>query len=762
MKILIVFILFNLILKIKCVDPPRCFVGNEIYSKNLDIEPMGDYVEWWVHQHFQKGGAFYTDSNLKTKSEKILELDWFNQRGESIESPISKTFEQASEAEFSSIAYNDGYIGTVDSVKGGAHEKGFFIWNENGGIHVIHSIPKTPHKNKKFFINEVDNYMQHSICITIKPSELDIIPKFLIYINPQISLINTEMLTKPTALNKITKDLLQNKVASLDFTELKNDIGPIKTFSAMDKVIEDNFIDNLILPKTIKILQWAKIADHIAGVDFTSEIGIDNMHYYKPKTNWFGDYFVQTSYAKLNTEVAADKTNYLDKMKNVDILWQYIGRYYDSLVGGKPISNWMSQTMTKALGFPETNRYGQYSITLKLNYQFLKDDKERSASRDHSKMMYGMTNDQTEKIMCLGGLNYQNVQNSRGGGAFCSKHLDYLVDYLKRHVSWIRKGFSKVPSSGEYAKIGIPHSTVGTLVDLSWMQTTFTANGISDSMSFEISVPNSPFKLVKRLIEPSTSNYQSENIQLLIDKLTTTPVTYKTEPFSIDVFPSIKDKVHLCTQSGCDFKSSIKLNVASNFKLAVTVSYLSLGTDKIKNIMNVENNPITNPNLVITLPLKTKSYYFSSRIANKAIEGYGSNKQIEKIELIETTENEVNYIKGFLENPARESVCNKVINTNEKLLSLSFLPKCIDLLAFCLHRALGMDIEDDINDDPTLNRMNQNEAFNKFKTILEKLDASLPTGYDICIVPPPDDDPSTITDTNNHLISNSMNDLIEQ
>ncbi|KAM9955177.1 hypothetical protein ACTFIR_002878 [Dictyostelium discoideum] len=193
--IFLLFILFSIIKS----QPPRCLY-NDIYAKssNPSLKPAENYVDWWIYEHFNQpgdkgsGSSFYTDSNLKNKNEKILELGSYNMRAKGQVSPITQTFEQAKGNKFSSIIYNNAF----DDGEGSAHEKGFFIWNEGGGIHVIHSVPYTPQKMDDFFLHtSKDTHLQHSICITLKSDELDIIPKYLIYTNPAIKAINSQVIT---------------------------------------------------------------------------------------------------------------------------------------------------------------------------------------------------------------------------------------------------------------------------------------------------------------------------------------------------------------------------------------------------------------------------------------------------------------------------------------------------------------------------------------------------------------------------------------
>ncbi|KAK5579908.1 hypothetical protein RB653_009597 [Dictyostelium firmibasis] len=721
--IIIVFLLFNLINLIKTLDPPRCLYGTIYKLFDLKLEPtMVGNVDWWIYEHFYGGGAVYTDSNLKTKEKKILEFDSYNMRESKKNSPIIDTFNQIVNDKFSSFAYNDGYVHNTASndPKGSAHEKGFFIWNEAGGIHVIHSIPETPQKNDHFFLDSSkDLYLQHSICLTLKPEELDIIPKFLIYTNPKISLINTLMLSKSTSLSKIKKDSIEN-INTVDKTlTLIPNIATIKKFTDMDKIIEDNIFATSKLPKVIKIFQWAQLAGHISGnYNFTSDSLYDSMHYYKMKSHWLGDYFVQTSIASINSKVDGEKTSFVtNNMNSIEILWQYIGKQYNSI---STFSNWISQTMTSSKGFPQIGN--TYSITLKLNYPHISKPNERSASKDHSKLMYGISDDKSLKIMCLGGLNWQLVQDSRGGGAFCSKEIGYLVDYLKRHVSWTRMGISKLPATSPLsAKRGVPHSTVGTLVDFSWIKDQLAKEGLTEPMAFEILVPNSPHPFSKRAVIPSVFQFKTSLAQILIEKSSSVPLSYKTEEISIDIFPSVETFVNLCKDANCSFESTIKSNIVTNLKLSVVIP------DIAKTEMYLEKDPKKDVNLKITVTPITKSYYFSSQIAKQALKKYGLNLKYEKVFLQETTKSDKDFTFKFPLTP--NTLCpNKTLDTGK--ISFEFHPFCIDQLAFCLHRQFQMDIDKDLNLDtlPT-----QTNLYNKITNLLKNLIPTIPNNINRCI-----------------------------
>ncbi|KAM9994064.1 hypothetical protein ACTFIZ_012027 [Dictyostelium cf. discoideum] len=730
MKYLItIFILFVLFSIIKCQPPPPRCLYNDIYAKSSypNLQPTDNYVDWWIYEHFNnagKGGSsFYTDSNLKNKNEKILELSNYDMRNTKQVSPITQTFKQANDKEFSSISYNNVFDETNDY----AHEKGFFIWNEQGGIHVIHSIPHTPQKMDKFFLDSsADNYLQHSICITLKPSELDIIPKFLIYINPAIIEINSKVITGKrlshlskiiiSGVNDVDQDDKLDKVTD-------DDIKGKKQFTDIDKIIMDTFIIGGTLPKEIKILQWGKLANHIAGnIEFSSSTDADlpSYHYYRAKQHSFGEYFVQTSLLEMKAIVSGASGYNLGRMDNIEIIWQHIGKYYDR------ITNWMSQTMTSNKGFADTTVGGtSFSITLRLHYPFLNASPQRSASKDHSKLMYGTSDDGQQKIFCLGGLNWQRVQESRGGAAFCMNGIGYLVDYMKRHVSWTRRGIDRID-----AKFGVPQSTIGTEIDFSWIMNQLATQNLDISLGFEILVPTTPNPLPKRVIVPAQSNYRTQNAPLLVESVV--PLNYETEAISIDVFPSIENKVHICLQSSeCSYESSAKFNIISNINLIVTPHQ---AFDNLEPIMTITPNPIH----AITVSQVLKNNYFSSLSTEKIIQLNGNNKRV----YLQKTQQTLDDFK-FEFSPSSINIPCTISPIGSNIISMMFHETCVDQLIFCLFRYYNIN---SINNIPVFMTINQASFYNDVTQILNEF---FPNIQDIsrCVEQPPPPGSTAMTDT---------------
>ncbi|KAM9994756.1 hypothetical protein ACTFIY_000942 [Dictyostelium cf. discoideum] len=728
MKYLItIFLLFIIFSIIKCQTPPRCLYS-DIYAKSshTNLKPTENYVDWWIYEHFYKatkegkksGSSFYTDSNLKDQNEKILELSEYDMRAHGNKSPINKTFEQATDVRYSSIFYNNGF--KDDYFKGNAHEKGFFIWNDQGGIHVIHSIPDTPQKMDNFFLHSSeDKYLQHSICISLTPTELDIIPKFLIYTNPTIVAINSKILpyeilsSVPNAVESL------KGVRNIDLTEkfatvTDADIEDKKQFTDIDTIIMNEFIVNSILPRNIKIFQWAKLADHVAGnVKFSSNPNFQSYHYYKAKQHSFGEYFVQTPIPKKKRIISEPMDPVYADMNNIEHIWQHIGVYYSN------IKKWMSQTMTKNTGFAKTEVTSSgtsFSITYRLNYPFLFATPQRSASSDHSKLMYGTSNDGKQKIFCLGGLNWQYVQESRGGGAFCMDGVGYLVDYMERHVSWTRKGISKSD-----AIIGIPHSTIGTEIDFSWIMNQMTTLNLDTPMGFEILTPKTQNPYPKRIIETELSDYITKTAPLLVE--TDALLGYKTEAISIDVFPSIKDRVHICPNLEiCTYESSVKSNIISNINL----------------IVKSESPRMTitsNANHVITIPQELRDHYFSVRATEIIAQSNGINIDTNKIDRFNLLKTQNALIFDFSKN--LNTQC-KVEGVGEKgIHKVEFHETCIDQLIYCLFNYYEWKSILNNNIDPVFDGSIDQASFHNDVTKI--LNVFFPNIQDIsrCVVKPP-------------------------
>ncbi|KAM9957190.1 hypothetical protein ACTFIW_008930 [Dictyostelium discoideum] len=683
MKYLItIFLLFILFSIIKCqIVPPRCLYS-DIYAKpyHQNLQPALNYVDWWIYEHFNNAGyggsSFYTDSNLKVLNEKILELSDYNMRDLGKVSPITQTFNQVNDPLFSSISYNNAF--DDEYVKGSAHEKGFFIWNDQGGIHVIHN-----------------NYLQHSICITLTQAELDIIPKYLIYTNPAIATINSlnieSIILSSLSENRLTGVNNVNTTVTLT-TVTDKEIGDTKQFTEIDKIIQDNFIVGPTLPRVIKILQWAKLANHVAGnIEFSSDPNFQSYHYYRAKEHSFGEYFVQTPLPQKRVMISQSSPNNLARMNNIEILWQHIGKYY---------------------GFANNVVTGTtFSLTFKLNYPFLNHPHKRSASKDHSKLMYGTSNNGQQKIFCVGGLNWQRVQESRGGAAFCMNGIGYLVDYMKRHVSWTRKGIAL-----DQVKSGVPHSTIGTEIKFSWIKDQFEDNNLINPMGFEILIPTTQNPLPKRVIEPADSNYITINAPLLVEPL-------QAPHISIDVFPSVKDKVHICLQSPqCSYELSAKFNIISNINLIVTPYQLNSNTEPVMTItLNGDHN--------ISVSQVLKNNYFSSWATEKIIQKNGNNFRV----YLQKTQQTLDDFKFQFPLSSINTPCT-ITQRGVNDISLMFHETCVDQLIYCLFRHFQMNL---INNNIQVFMADDRASF--YNGVNQILDEFFPNiqGISRCVEQPP-------------------------
>ncbi|KAM9970933.1 hypothetical protein ACTFIR_002797 [Dictyostelium discoideum] len=400
-------------------------------------------------------------------------------------------------------------------------------------------------------------------------------------------------------------------------------------------------------------------------------------------------------------------------MNNIEILWQHIGKYYSN------ISKWMSQTMTSNKGFANNVVTGTtFSLTFKLDYPFINHPQKRSASKDHSKFMYGTSNNGQQKIFCVGGLNWQRVQESRGGAAFCMNGIGYLVDYMKRHVSWTRKGIAR-----DQAKFGVPQSTIGTEINFSWIKEQFEDNNLNSPMGFEILIPTTQNPLPKRVIEPADSNYITINAPLLVEPLQAPLVGYKTENISIDVFPSVKDKVHICLQSPeCSYELSAKFNIISNINHIVTPYQLN---SKTEPVMTITLNG--NPNISVSQVLKNN--YFSSWATEKIIQKNGNNFGV----YLQKTQQTLDDFKFQFPLSSIYTPC-AITQRGVNDISIMFHETCVDQLIYCLFRHFNMNLIN--NNIQVFMAYDQASFYNGVNQILNEFFPNI-QGISRCVEQPP-------------------------
>ncbi|KAM9970170.1 hypothetical protein ACTFIR_002017 [Dictyostelium discoideum] len=134
-KIILIFliiIIFNIQL-FYC--RPLCLQGGTDIGLNNDIR------KWYIYQLPEEGGIYYWNSFSDTITEKIGIK--YSLRYDS-ESAFLLTFNQMENPDYNYVTYNDHPDETRDKDPVGGHSKGFFIWNKDGGIHVMHSITAFP------------------------------------------------------------------------------------------------------------------------------------------------------------------------------------------------------------------------------------------------------------------------------------------------------------------------------------------------------------------------------------------------------------------------------------------------------------------------------------------------------------------------------------------------------------------------------------------------------------------------------------------
>ncbi|EGC35002.1 hypothetical protein DICPUDRAFT_34092, partial [Dictyostelium purpureum] len=450
---------------------PRCKTTKNVYqgdakSKYNGMTPTMD-VDWWFLQQLSRndGGAIYTDSDLS--GEKIIsEINsYYTKNNNGIPNPVTVTYEQILDPNnnYNSIAYNNeprhkvnnDHTTRVDPGEG-AHAKGFFIWNKHGGIHVIHSYPQSPLHDTagEFFEKKMKNNLgQHSVCINLLPDELDIIPKLLIYGDFIINSINGKNIRGKT-----------NKLSSLsEFSDIETIVGNLiditeftaaqitsleaikKTFDKFDKEVFDTLLFD---PNTkhwsndkIELSKWSTVASLISNNDFSSYDFIavnvsDCIHYNKvmDQSNGDGQYFVQTS--NKNIHDAINKTDsYPLTKRGFNMIWDYIANYYSTKHG--KTGKWLINTMQKggvSGNDKMANQTDLMNLVVRTDAPWSKSKSTTDGSQ-HSKISYLVDN--TGNIFCIGDLNWQGKQETRGGSAFCSKKLDYLAEYYERRVGFI-------------------------------------------------------------------------------------------------------------------------------------------------------------------------------------------------------------------------------------------------------------------------------------------------------------------------------------
>ncbi|EAL72671.1 hypothetical protein DDB_G0270642 [Dictyostelium discoideum AX4] len=734
-KYIIVLYLFLLISQIYCV-PPKCITTKNVYTKSqVFIDKDGEKnVEWWVlEQLSQSQGAIYTDNELNGANPVINELAYYNIRNPDEPNPITSTYIQSypnksGKTIYNSLTYNDQPSNSGNS----AHAKGFFIWNEEGGIHVIHSVPNSPETGYKPLFNFKENtlksqHAQHSICITLSKEELHIIPKYIIYGNLNIQTINTvspgsgakRVSSAMFLYSQVLKEEVDKKktgVIDLDVIDSKILATKIpKTFKELDGLMSEYIFDNKkndgdpdIWNGVIYLNKWSQLADLILNKDITSsdtnlKPKETNVHYYKINESDKGRYFIQTTNINLYKEYSEkNKEAHKDGIKFF-IVWHFIDSSKNDLPNGNNFKTMVHTQTKKGRG---RNSITQAVESINISYRFetpwSKVIRADSGS-DHSKMSYQFND--VDKVgsgggggmICFGDLNWQGKQEARGGGAFCSDKMKYLSEYFYRRVSIIRH-----PEDNQYLKKESLrlNSIAGQKLNLNVLITKYPSDLRAilgkRKLDFETKVKGygddknyyhlNPFNIVynEDKLFANEYNFGYENVYIpLLTKLIgqTTTNKYKSEFFDFNVFPSVKGEIILCDDNDvtCSFEKSKSYQLFKDIYVESTFTDVEL--DKFDHpIIEIVNEVIV-PSIVSPFPdriyVDLKTVKLVQQIYTKLLLSTNKNiiqlKEVQmKLEPFEFSDNEKN-----------KEICKAYPNDPDSKI-IKYLPGCQDLLIYCI------------------------------------------------------------------------------
>ncbi|KAM9999914.1 hypothetical protein ACTFIZ_008390 [Dictyostelium cf. discoideum] len=731
----IILYLFLLISQIYCVDPPSCKTTKNVYKDSqvfIDGNVVSEVknVKWWVLEQLgHSRGAIYTDSELAVNSE-INEIAIFNIRNQIEINPITETYKQSYEKNsgntmFNSLSYNDDPSGDNS-----AHAKGFFIWNEKGGVHVIHSVPKTPEKGYFPLFNYAsgtlnNQHAQHSICITLSKEELYIIPKYIIYSNLNIQTINTVSISSNTkkvslacSYSEGLKNIVDKKTKGvIELDKIQNlTKNPPKTFKELDNLMKKNIFakknndnepdewDGIIYLNKWSQLAYLILNEAITSSDLPRET---NVHYNKIYEGVQRRYFIQTTNSEVYKWYAEKNLPTYKETIKFFIVWHYI----ESSKIGNNIKT-MVHTQTK-IG-KSKNAITQEVDSVYVSYRFETPWSSVTFSdsgSDHSKMSYQFNN--IDKVgsgggggtFCFGDLNWQGKQESRGGGAFCSDEMKYLSEYFYRRVGIIRH-----PVGGQYSiKNSLRlNSIAGQRLNLNELlkkyPTELTTLLNKRKLDFEIKVKGygddekyyhlNPFIIVYNNDELFTNKYNYGYDNVFIPLLTqlknqASQNQYKSELFDFNVFPSIKGKIILCDDNDvtCSFEKSKSYQL---FKDIYVESTFNVKLDKNNHpIIDTVNKIIITKSMIVT-PFPDKIYTDLKTV--KLVE------QIRKIPLGNTIQLKEVDIKDlgsfdFSKKENDKKVC-KAYPSDPNSKIIKYLPDCQDYLIYCI--LLTVDKQDDL------------------------------------------------------------------
>ncbi|KAN0004472.1 hypothetical protein ACTFIZ_010631 [Dictyostelium cf. discoideum] len=752
MKIILFFLFIFLFFNFSLQNPPRCITVKNTYAGLKEEFLNKDWsathrknVDWWfLYQVKPPGGAIYTDSDLQP-TKTINEIIGYNTRKENeYPSPILETFLQAYDtANFRSIAYSDK-IRKKDNKGEGAHAKGFFIWNDYGGIHVIHSYTQSPEKGTKasdlkFFksYNSHDK-AQHSVCISLTVDELKIIPKYIITAEVTVVFVNGVLNSNPPLLRNLQASLFPGSNAESypnNFPLLDNGF---KTFKELDNFINSHLFDNGVWNRETKFNKWASIARKVSNQLITSiDVGHVNCHYNMiMRHGEFGRYFIQTT----NKNLHISRKKKLSDTYKKDIKYYFLQEYIHQYDGDVDLNyskiDWISQTETFYSGsldrmapklYDTLQQSEIFETPWDLPYKFeIQKDKtiigiitssSCPSNRDHSKLLYGTTKNGDAGVMCFGDLNWQGKQESRGGGFYCNKNMLYLVDYFKRHVSIMKD----VNEKKENVKFLIkPNSIANVPLNFSPIKDILEKEGV-EVLNFEIKVfrtissvylslspkiivmnglqrkepkfeANGNFKFdevaqhVKDFQDKYNVGYESVYAPLLlanVGSLNAGSISFTSEKFSFNVFVSPVDKKFLMCPNNvqnCQYEDSEQIVLFSDMQVQ----------GKLIPRQGKEQSQWTDT--TFSSPLKDAITDETIKKVKEKIElvkGIGTLMGLlsikTKLKFIETTEllSDFKYSDDVLSKINTDHKCF-IQSNNPDTIIVQYHPKCFDQLIFCL------------------------------------------------------------------------------
>ncbi|KAM9983806.1 hypothetical protein ACTFIY_000544 [Dictyostelium cf. discoideum] len=725
-KFIIVLYFFVLISQIYCVNPPKCITTKNVYKDGqVFIDGNGaaieKNVEWWVLEQLKQcKGAIYTDNTLKGGNSEINELHNYNIRDYRKPNPITSTYQQSlpnnsGDIIFNSLTYNDDHSNNNDS----AHAKGFFIWNEEGGIHVIHSVPKSPEIGYEPLFNKKENennqHAQHSICITLSKEELYIIPKYIIYSNLNIQTINTvspNSGSKGLSSAKSYSEYLKNEIEKISPGVIQTDVikendlpneAP-KTFNELDGLMKKHIFNGNtnLWDGVIYLNKWSQLTKLILNKDITSSDLVanpqeTNVHYniiYDAPNK--GRYFIQTTngllyktYEKKNEDVHKDKIKFF-------LVWHYISSKNDK--------NFKTMVHTQTKVKTKKDTISQSVESIYLSYRFETPwaaVTSADTSVDHSKMSYQFNNAKSGGgggTICFGDLNWHGRQEARGGGAFCSDEMNYLSEYFYRRVGIIRhpvedKFNDKVSlrlNSIAGQKLNLNELTKqypGVLTKLLKkrildFETKVKGYG-DDEKYYHLNPYNIVYNKEDDKLFSNNYNFGYDNVYIpLLTQLKdqTIPDEYKSELFDFNVFPSIKGEIILCDDNDvdtCNFEKSKSYQLFKGIYIESKVSVNLVGSHPVIDTVNTNVVEPIVTTFLNTLYIDLKTVNFVKQIYDKL--GFTKNENIIQLK-------EVNIdLEPFKlsQDEKNKKICKAYPNdANSKIIK--YLPGCQDLLIYCI------------------------------------------------------------------------------